>query len=91
VKLEKNESDICAILSEAYGGDAVERASVFEWHERFKEGHENVENDERCGRPRSYRTGEYVKNLQNLVHSDRRLSIRAMAVQLSLDTETDRF
>ena len=28
----------------------MNRASVFEWHKRFKEGRESVRDDERCGR-----------------------------------------
>jgi hypothetical protein len=36
VKLGKNTSDIGAMLSEAYGGEAVKHLSVSEWHERFK-------------------------------------------------------
>ena len=27
----------------------MQRASVFEWHKRFKEGRESVRDDERCG------------------------------------------
>ena len=28
----------------------MNRASVFEWHKRFKESRESVRDDERCGR-----------------------------------------
>ena len=28
----------------------MNRASVFEWHKRFKEGRESVRDDERCGK-----------------------------------------
>jgi hypothetical protein len=34
-----------------------------------------VEDDERSGRARSHRTDENVGQIQNLMHSDRRLSI----------------
>jgi hypothetical protein len=37
VKLGKNASDICTILSEDYGGDAIKKSSVSEWHRRSKE------------------------------------------------------
>jgi hypothetical protein len=30
------------MLSKAYGGEAVKKLSVFEWHKRFKEGFKNV-------------------------------------------------
>jgi hypothetical protein len=54
VKLEKNANDTCAVLSEAYGGEAMksqlllngmngsERKSIaFEWHKWFREGHKH--------------------------------------------------
>jgi hypothetical protein len=43
------------------------------------------DDDERSGRPRSYRTDEDVEKVRNLVHSYRRLSIRAVTMQLNLD------
>jgi hypothetical protein len=44
--------------------------------------------DERSGHPRFHRTDENVEKVQNVVHSDKGLSIRAMTVQLNLDKET---
>ena len=38
----------------------MNRASVFEWHERFKEGRESVRNDERCGKSKEVRTPELI-------------------------------
>jgi hypothetical protein len=41
VKLGKNAIDTCVMLFKAYGGEAMKRrSSVFQWHKRFKEGHE---------------------------------------------------
>jgi hypothetical protein len=65
----------------------VKTLSVFEWHKRFKGGCENVEDAQRSGRPRSHRTDDTVEKTRNPVHSDRHLSIRAVAVQLNLDKE----
>ena len=45
----------------------MNRASVFEWHKRFKEGRESVRDDERCGRSK-------VVNKPNLI--DQRFSVR---------------
>jgi hypothetical protein len=44
------------MLSKAYGGEIMKKSSVFEWHKWFKEGHENVEDNESSGCPRSHRT-----------------------------------
>jgi uncharacterized cysteine cluster protein YcgN (CxxCxxCC family) len=79
----KNASDTFSALSQAYGEKFMEKASVFKWHKMFKEDRENMEDDERSCRTRSHRTSENVEKFRNLVHSDRQLSIRAMAVQLT--------
>jgi len=78
------------LLSEAYGEEDMKKSSVCEWRKRFKEDHENMEVDEKSGRPGPHRTDVNVKEVRNIVHSDRRLSIRAMAAQLNLDKGTVR-
>jgi hypothetical protein len=49
-------------------GEKLWKIRVFEWHKRFKEDCENVE-DERSGYIRSDRTDENVEKVRNLVHS----------------------
>ena len=44
----------------AFGASCMNRASVFEWHKRFKEGRESVRDDERCGRSKEVRTPELM-------------------------------
>jgi hypothetical protein len=46
VKLGSNASDICAMLCEGYGGEAMKKSHVFEWHKRVKEGRKNMKDDE---------------------------------------------
>ncbi len=36
------------------------RASVFEWHKRFKETRKSVRDDERCGRTKEVNTPELI-------------------------------
>ena len=38
----------------------MNRASVFEWHKRFKEGRESVKDEERCGRSKEVRIPELI-------------------------------
>ena len=49
-KLRKNVTETYGMLQTAFGASWLNRASVFEWHKRFKEGRESVRDDERCGR-----------------------------------------
>ena len=48
------------MLQTAFGASCMNRASVFEWHERFKEGRESVRDDERCGRSKEINTPELI-------------------------------
>ena len=48
-KLGKNATETHGMLQTAFRPSCMNRASVFEWHKRFKEG-ESVRVDERCGR-----------------------------------------
>jgi hypothetical protein len=47
-----------------------------------------MKDDERSGCPRSHRTDKNFGKVQNMLDSDRRSSIRVMAVQLNLDKGT---
>ena len=41
-KLGKNATEPYGMLQTAFGASCMNRASVFEWHKRFKEGTESV-------------------------------------------------
>jgi hypothetical protein len=58
VKLHKNGSGTCAMLSKAYKREAMNKSSVYESHKWFEEHHENMEDDERSGCTRSHRINE---------------------------------
>ena len=49
-----------AILQIDFGASCMNRASVFEWHKRFKEGTESVRDDESCGRSKEVNTPQLI-------------------------------
>ena len=56
-KLGKNAAtETYGMLQTVFGASCMNRASVFEWHKRFKEGKESVRDDERCGRSKEVNT-----------------------------------
>ena len=48
------------MLQTVFGASCMNRASVFEWNMRFKEGRESVKDDERCGRSNKVNTPELI-------------------------------
>ena len=59
-KLGKNATETYGMLQTAFGPSCMNRASVFEWHKRFKEGTESVRDDEKCGRSMEVNTPELI-------------------------------
>ena len=58
-KLGKNATETYGMLQTAFRPSCMNRASVFEWHKRFKEGTESVRDDQRC-RSKEVRTPELI-------------------------------
>ena len=56
----KNATETCGMLQISFGASCMNRASVFEWHKRFKEGKESMRDDERCGRYKKVNTSELI-------------------------------
>ena len=59
-KLGKNAAEMYGMLQTAFGASCMNRASVFEWHKRFKEGRESVKDDEMCARSKEVRTPQLI-------------------------------
>ena len=59
-KLGKNATETYGMLQTAFRPSCMNRTSVFEWHERFKEARESVRDDERCGRSKGVNTPELI-------------------------------
>ena len=59
-KLERNATETYGMLQTAFRPSCMNRASVFEWHKRFKEGRKSVQDDERCGRSKEVNRLELI-------------------------------
>ena len=86
VRLGKTPTETFNLLQEVYGDATMSRTRIFEWHKRFREGREDVEDDSKSGRPTS-RTNENVECMREKVRSDRRLTVRMIADELSMNSE----
>ena len=59
-KLGKNVTETYGIVQTGFRPSCMNRASVFEWHKRFKEGRESVRDDEKCGRSKEVNRPELI-------------------------------
>ena len=72
------------MLQTAFRPSCMNRASVFVWHKRLKEGRESVRDDERCERSKEVRTPELIGQLKNSMDKDRRVSIETISAQFDV-------
>jgi len=79
VKIGNCASETLDILKVAFGEYGVKKSSVFEWHRRFKEGREDVQDDQRSGQPKTKRTDANGNRVRNLVRWDKKLGVRVIA------------
>ena len=56
----KNATETYGMLQTDFRSSCMNRASVFEWHKRFKEGRGSVRDDERCGSSKEVNTPELI-------------------------------
>ena len=59
-KLGKNATETYGMLQIAFRPSCMNRASVFKWHKRFKEGRESMRDDERFERRKEVNTPELI-------------------------------
>ena len=59
-KLGKNATETYGMLQTAFWPSCMNRAWVFEWHKRFKEGRESVRDDEKCGKIKEVNRPELI-------------------------------
>ena len=72
------------MLQIAFRPSCMNRASVFEWHKRFKEGRESVRDDEKCGRSKEVNTPELIGQIKNFMDKDRCVSIVTISAQFDV-------
>jgi hypothetical protein len=90
VKIGKIGSETLALITMTYGEYAMKKFSVYEWHRRFKERREDVQDDPRSGQPKPHRIDANVDRVRTLVRSDGRLGAKLIEEKLNMNRETVR-
>jgi len=90
VKLGKSATERYDLLMKVYGDEFLSRTRVFEWFKRFKEGREEIGDDQRPGRPSTSKTDANIEKVGEIVRQNRHLTIRAVAELINIEKETVR-
>jgi hypothetical protein len=77
-------TETLVLVQEAYGNEALYQLKVFRWYSLFRDGRDLVEDDERGGRPKLFRTEVNTAAVADLVKNDRRITSRMIAESLNI-------
>ncbi|XP_054729334.1 protein GVQW3-like [Anastrepha obliqua] len=83
VKLGKTFSETYELMHKVYGDDCLARSNVYNWLKRFKNGREDLNDDERPGRPEASNRAELVEKVR-----DGNFTVRMLAEELNSSTGT---
>ncbi|UYV62181.1 hypothetical protein LAZ67_1008131 [Cordylochernes scorpioides] len=84
VKNEIKCADAFRMLSVAYGEATLDRSNVYRWYKMFSEGREDVNDEERAGRPSTSTTDEKINEVEKMILANRRITVRKVAEDLNI-------
>ena len=83
-KLGKSGSETLQLLRTAYGDAVLSLAQVFRWHKAFKDGRENIEEEQHAGHPSTSRTENNVARVKAVLDRDWRLNVQLITEEAGL-------
>ncbi|UYV71318.1 hypothetical protein LAZ67_8002615 [Cordylochernes scorpioides] len=84
VKNEIKCADAFRMLTVAYGEATLDRSNVYRWYKMFSGGREDVNDEERAGRPRTSTTDEKINEVEKMILAKRRITVREVAEDLNI-------
>ncbi|UYV75875.1 hypothetical protein LAZ67_13001632 [Cordylochernes scorpioides] len=77
-------ADAFRMLTVAYGEATLDRSNVYRWYKMFSEGQEDVNDEERAGRPSTSTTDEKINEVEKIILANRRITVREVAEDLNI-------
>ncbi|UYV64514.1 hypothetical protein LAZ67_3001065 [Cordylochernes scorpioides] len=84
VKNEIKCANAFRMLTVAYGEATLDRSNVYRWYKMFSEGREDVNDEERAGRPSTSTTDEKNNEVEKMILANRRITVREVAEYLNI-------
>jgi hypothetical protein len=83
VRLGKTGTETFEMMKCAYKENCLSRCRVFEWHKKFSEGCESIE-DPRKGRPSTSWSQSNISQINELIKNDCHISLRNIAAAVGI-------
>jgi len=77
-------AEILGELNSVLGDNALSGATIYRWIAEFQRGRKSTEDEHRSGRPVDVCTDENVRHANDMITTDRRLTVRYVAACLKL-------
>ncbi|UYV72121.1 hypothetical protein LAZ67_9001875 [Cordylochernes scorpioides] len=77
-------ADAFRMLTVAYGEATLDRSNVYRWYKMFSEGREDVNDEERAGRPSTSTTDEKINEVEKMILANRGITVREVAEDLNI-------
>ncbi|KAG6461014.1 hypothetical protein O3G_MSEX012380 [Manduca sexta] len=77
-------ADAFRMLTVAYGEATLDKSNVYRWYKMFSESREDVNDEERAGRPSTSTIDEKIDEVKKMVLANRRITVREIAEDLGI-------
>ncbi|UYV83543.1 TTC21B [Cordylochernes scorpioides] len=77
-------ADAFQMLTVAYGEATLDRSNIYRWYKMFSEGREDVNDEERAGRPSTSTKDEKINEVEKMILANRRITVREVAEDLNI-------
>ncbi|UYV78041.1 hypothetical protein LAZ67_15003295 [Cordylochernes scorpioides] len=84
VKNEIKCADAFRMLTVAYEEATLDQSNVYRWYKMFSEGREDVNDEERAGRPSTSTTDEKINEVEKMILANRQITVREVAEDLNI-------
>ena len=71
-------------MKKVYGDDCLSRARIHEWFTRFRDGREDINDDEHTDRPKSVITKNSIVIVREFIKNEPKSSLKFMESQLDI-------
>ncbi|KAM8718893.1 hypothetical protein ACLKA7_011575 [Drosophila subpalustris] len=82
----KNTVEAKTWLDKHYGVSAPGKSTIFDWYSNFKRGRTSTEDSKRSGRPKEVIIPEIIRQVRQIVLTDRRVKVREIAETVGIST-----